>query len=209
MPDRATVASCRDAKRQESAAGRPGPEPARNGGPHRAVEWSDGRSHPIRAEPDRVPPCRRGTHRALLLAPCAPPRRAVHPAHRGHRSRALHARKRSPAFSREWPGSGLTGTRAPGSRANARNGTARPSSPSSRRARRIAAIAPGSGSTAFGPSSSRGARSRATTGIAGTGRGPEHSPPPSGSGPPAKARRSSTISCADGWPFATTSSTTS
>ena len=45
--------------------------------------------------PDRPPARRRRAHRAVQLAVRAPPRRRVHPAHRGHRPRALHRGGRS------------------------------------------------------------------------------------------------------------------
>ena len=50
------------------------------------------RPHPLRPEPHRHAAHRRRAHGAVLLALRAPPRRHVHPAHRGHRPRALHAR---------------------------------------------------------------------------------------------------------------------
>ena len=47
--------------------------------------------HPLRSQPHRLPAHRRRPHRALQLGVRAPPRRQVHPAHRGHRPRALDA----------------------------------------------------------------------------------------------------------------------
>ena len=47
--------------------------------------------HPLRAEPDRLPASRQRPHGAVRLGVCAPARRHVHPAHRGHRRRALDA----------------------------------------------------------------------------------------------------------------------
>ncbi len=47
------------------------------------------RSHPLRAEPDRVPAPGQRPHRAVRVGVRPAPRRALHPAHRGHRRRAL------------------------------------------------------------------------------------------------------------------------
>src|SRR5882724_8881384 len=45
--------------------------------------------NPLRPQPDRLPPHRRGPDRALLLGVRAEARGQVRPSHRGHRSRAL------------------------------------------------------------------------------------------------------------------------
>ena len=49
---------------------------------------------PLRPVPDRLPPHRRRAHGALQLALGAQDRRHLHPAHRGHRPGAEHARER-------------------------------------------------------------------------------------------------------------------
>ena len=50
------------------------------------------RPHPLRPQPHRLPAYRRRAHRAVLLGLRPPPRRQLHPAHRGHRRRPLHPR---------------------------------------------------------------------------------------------------------------------
>ena len=49
------------------------------------------RPHPLRSQPHRLSAHRRRPHRPVLLGLCPPPRRQVHPAHRGYRRRALDA----------------------------------------------------------------------------------------------------------------------
>src|SRR5215203_3164070 len=48
----------------------------------------------LRTVPDGRPAHRRRAHGTVQLASGAPPRRAVRPAHRGHRPRAIHAGER-------------------------------------------------------------------------------------------------------------------
>src|SRR5450432_3584951 len=50
----------------------------------------DDRTHPLRPQSHRLPAYRRRSHSAVLLARIASSRWPVHPAHRGHRSRALN-----------------------------------------------------------------------------------------------------------------------
>ncbi len=53
--------------------------------------WGRRDPHPLRPEPHRLPAPGRRAHRAVRLGLRAPARRHVHPAHRGHRRRALDA----------------------------------------------------------------------------------------------------------------------
>ena len=70
------------------------------------------RWRPHRAVAHRRFPRRHGVHRALQLRPSHEPRRQVHPAHRGHRSRAFDAEPERRSCARS-AGSGWGGTRAP------------------------------------------------------------------------------------------------
>ena len=62
--------------------------------------------------PTGYPAHRRRAHRAVLLAGGAPSRRRIHPAHRGHRSRAFHARRPCRRSSTACTGSASTPTKA-------------------------------------------------------------------------------------------------
>ena len=73
--------------------------------PHSARCLEHDRPYPLRPQPHRLPAYRRRAHRAVLLARSAPPRRRVHPAHRGHRPRAQHpGRGRRDPRGMEWLG---------------------------------------------------------------------------------------------------------
>ena len=66
----------------------------------------------LRSESHRLSAPGRHPHRAVRVGVCASPRRPVHPAHRGHRRRALDAGRGAGDPRRAWPGSGSTTTRA-------------------------------------------------------------------------------------------------
>ena len=87
--------------------------PARGRNPGHRLH--DHGSHPLRPQPHRLPPHRRRAHRALLLGVRAEARRHVHPAHRGHRPRALDRSNRCRRSSTAWTGWAST-TRARTSR---------------------------------------------------------------------------------------------
>ena len=138
------------------------------------TDRADARS--VRAQPDRAAPRRQRPHGALQLAARARSGRHVHPAHRGHRLRALDARVGARASSRTCGGWGSTGTRASRPAAT----TARTGSPSGctstartpwsccRAARRITASAPPSSSKPIGRRRSPRAGRRSTSAAAAT-----------------------------------------
>ena len=94
-------------------------------------------------------------------------RRHVHPAHRGHRRRALDARKRSRRSSTRWRGSGSTTTRARSTRCSGWIAIARSSRTCSRAGSRIAATCSPTSWTNCARRRWRAARSRATTAAGG------------------------------------------
>ena len=79
---------------------------------------------PLRALADRLPARRRRAHRDLQRPAAPEPGRRLHPAHRGHRPRALGRGHDPPDPGRRWPGSASSGTRGRSSRASGCRATA-------------------------------------------------------------------------------------